>query len=73
MKVSLPGLLGRRPGPDGYGMSELCDNLRELRDRYHAGDAASALDEFFGIYVFADGKDRESTARQSHREPASHE
>lgn len=64
MKQSLPGLLLRvgeiaakfdkQHGP-GYrfALSELVDNLRELRDRTKAGDKG-ALDEFFAIYVFDD-------------------
>lgn len=64
MKQSLPGLLIRvgeivakadpQNGPGyKYALSELRENLRELRDRTKAGDM-KALDEFFGIYVFED-------------------
>jgi len=36
-----------------YGLAELHDNLRELRERTSRGDMA-AVDEFFGVYVFSE-------------------
>jgi hypothetical protein len=37
-----------------YVVTEMIKNLKELRDRTAKGDI-TALDEFFGLYIFSDG------------------
>jgi len=63
MKQSLPGVLDRAAERLehtrdakylAHPLQTLLANLRELRDRR---DDPSVLKEFFGIYVFGDGKD----------------
>lgn len=46
---------GNRYGYE-FSLGHLAECLQELRDRTVAGDMA-ALDEFFKLYVFDDGKD----------------
>ena len=45
------------PSAKEWVLGELVRNLKELRDRTDAGDM-KALDEFFGLFVFNDDRDR---------------
>jgi hypothetical protein len=36
-----------------YTLSELIDNLKELKERHDKGESKEALDEFFNVYVFS--------------------
>ena len=62
MKVSISGLLciiKRKRAVnkfDAFLLGEFEKHLKELRDRTEAGDM-TALDEFFGLYVFDGCKD----------------
>lgn len=65
MKINLQNMLRQAgnaipPASDrgGYkfALNQLADHLVQLRDRTAAGDMA-ALDEFFRLYVFDDGKE----------------
>ena len=62
-RTSLSGLISNCKDlmkPDPYGLSSGLDNLvinlKELRDRASAGDT-DAIEEFFGVYTFEDGKE----------------
>lgn len=54
----------RDAGACRYMLGELAKNLQELRDRTAAGDL-DALNEFFALYVFDDGKKYVRTALET--------
>jgi len=68
MKVSISGLLNslklkkRVNKFDAYLLEKFEEHLKELRDRTEVGDM-TALDEFFGLYVFDDHKEYKREAR----------
>lgn len=45
-------------GGHAFMLSELGRHLRELRDRYRAGDAG-VVEEFFALYVLSEPKESE--------------
>lgn len=36
-----------------YTLTEMIDNLKELKERHDKGEGKEALDEFFNLYVFS--------------------
>lgn len=54
-----------------YVLKQLAEHLLQLRDRTQAGDLV-ALDEFFALYVFDDGRayERQSPVTPARKRPA---
>ncbi|MNQ49919.1 hypothetical protein D3C85_638410 [compost metagenome] len=50
-----------------FTLETVVENLKELRDRTDKGDMA-ALDEFFAVFTFSDGKTRARDTRHHDRE-----
>lgn len=57
----------RDTGAYSYVLQQLAGHLLQLRDRTQTGDM-TALDEFFKLYVFDDGKDYGRSAQETRSE-----